>query len=228
MSAGTNRSIPTPVTVANGGTGVTTSGTTSQIAVGGGTGSPIVWTTATGTGAPVRATSPSLVTPNIGAAMATTINTITLDTSGPATIALDGNSFYLHDGQLDFYASGGAAVTINTSFEVANFGIKLNAQDQTEVTLPITGTLAARITATATLNFPLTAAGAKSDLTITLTGAAVGEAVVLGVPNGSVPANGAFFAWVSASNTITVRYANNSLLTSYDPASGSFTATIVR
>jgi hypothetical protein len=49
--------------VGAGGTGVSTSGTTSQIAVGGGTGSAIVWTTATGTGAPVRATSPTITTP---------------------------------------------------------------------------------------------------------------------------------------------------------------------
>lgn len=54
------------LTVARGGTGVATSGTTSQIAVGGGTSSPIVWTTATGTGSPVRATSPTLVTPALG------------------------------------------------------------------------------------------------------------------------------------------------------------------
>lgn len=61
--------------VARGGTGVATSGTTSQIAVGGGTGSPIVWTTATGTGAPVRANSPTLVTPTLGVANATSLNT---------------------------------------------------------------------------------------------------------------------------------------------------------
>ena len=48
--------------VARGGTGVTISGTTSQIAVGGGTSSPIVWTTATGTGAPLRGTSPTITT----------------------------------------------------------------------------------------------------------------------------------------------------------------------
>lgn len=52
----------TAIGVAYGGTGVSTSGTTSQIAVGGGTLSPIVWTTATGTGAPVRADSPTFTT----------------------------------------------------------------------------------------------------------------------------------------------------------------------
>ena len=38
-------------------------GATTTVAVGGGVGSPISWTTATGSGAPVRATSPTLVTP---------------------------------------------------------------------------------------------------------------------------------------------------------------------
>jgi len=41
-------------------------GATTEILVGGGAGSAPVWTTATGTGAPVRATSPTLVTPTLG------------------------------------------------------------------------------------------------------------------------------------------------------------------
>lgn len=55
-----------PVPVAEGGTGVSTSGALTEIPIGGGTTSPIVWTAATGTGAPVRATSPTLVTPLLG------------------------------------------------------------------------------------------------------------------------------------------------------------------
>ena len=39
---------------------------TTKILVGGGTGNPPVWTEATGSGAPVRATSPTLVTPALG------------------------------------------------------------------------------------------------------------------------------------------------------------------
>jgi len=41
-------------------------GTTGQILVGGGATLSAVWTTATGTGAPVRAVSPALTTPNLG------------------------------------------------------------------------------------------------------------------------------------------------------------------
>ena len=75
----------TDVAVADGGTGastladggivigngtsaveVVTPGATTEILVGGGAATKPVWTTATGTGAPVRATSPALVTPALG------------------------------------------------------------------------------------------------------------------------------------------------------------------
>jgi hypothetical protein len=50
----------------------------------------------------------------------------------------------------------------------------------------------------------------------------VGDVVSLGVDNASVVAAGNFTAWVSAADTVTVRYSNNSLVTAYDPASGTF------
>lgn len=80
----------------------------------------------------------------------------------------------------------------------------------------------------ATLDFGSTSAGASTDLTITVTGAAVGDYVVLGVPNGSVPNNGGFFGWVSATDTVTVRYFNNDLTNAKDPASGTFKATVLK
>ncbi len=85
-----------------------------------------------------------------------------------------------------------------------------------------------RYTATATLNFGSTAAGAASDLTISLTGAALSDAVDLGVPNAAQVANGVFYAWVSATNVVSVRYANTNLTTALDPASGSFKVTIIK
>ncbi len=77
-----------------------------------------------------------------------------------------------------------------------------------------------------TLDFPNTNAGTSSDLTITVTGASDGDVCSLGVPNGSTVENGSFTCWVSASNTVTVRYSNNDLTTSYDPASGTFKVTV--
>ena len=80
----------------------------------------------------------------------------------------------------------------------------------------------AGITAVATLDFPNTAAGACSDLTVDAPGVKDGDVVSLGVPAGSVPANGSFFGWVSADDVVTIRYTNNSAATAYNPASGDF------
>ncbi len=53
-------------TLAEGRTLLGLDGATTTVAVGGGTSTAPVWTTATGSGAPVRATSPTLVTPLLG------------------------------------------------------------------------------------------------------------------------------------------------------------------
>jgi hypothetical protein len=89
-------------------------------------------------------------------------------------------------------------------------------------------TLAKTLTNTATLDFGSTAAGASTDLTITVTGAASGDCVILGVPSGSMPANGSYSAWVSAADTVTVRFSNNDLITAYDPASGTFRVSVLK
>jgi hypothetical protein len=81
------------------------------------------------------------------------------------------------------------------------------------------------LSGTATLNFGSVAAQSYADLTITVTGASDGDTVALGVPNASVPAGGAFTAWVSASSTVTVRF-HNYTSGSIDPASGTFRATV--
>lgn len=62
-------------TTATGAQQTLASGATTEILVGGGAAALPVWTTATGTGAPVRASSPTLTgTPALGAATATSIN----------------------------------------------------------------------------------------------------------------------------------------------------------
>lgn len=102
----------TAVTVAQGGTGRTTSttaygliaagttatgalqtlptGATTEILVGGGASALPAWTTATGSGAPVRATSPTLVTPNLGTPSAITLTNGTgLPQSGVTNLTTD-------------------------------------------------------------------------------------------------------------------------------------------
>jgi len=77
------------------------------------------------------------------------------------------------------------------------------------------------LTGSATLNFPSTLTMLSADLTITVTGASDGDVVSLGVPNAAVNANTFYSAWVSAANTVTVRFNNYSIGT-VDPASALF------
>ena len=66
------------------------------------------------------------------------------------------------------------------------------------------------VTAT-NLNFGTVAAQSSGDVTVTVTGAAVGDIVNLGVDNAAVLANSSYTAWVSAVNTVTVRFNNYSV-----------------
>ncbi len=84
------------------------------------------------------------------------------------------------------------------------------------------------LTNTGTLDFTSTAPGASTDLTITVTGAVVSDVVTLGVPNAAITTTGTFMAWVSATNTVSVRFANNDLTNPMDPGSGTFRVTIIR
>lgn len=77
----------------------------------------------------------------------------------------------------------------------------------------------------ANLNFPSTAAQTESDTTVSVPGAVVGDVVNLGVPDASVVGGSFFSAWVSATDTVTVRF-NNYSSTSKDPALGTFTINV--
>jgi len=77
------------------------------------------------------------------------------------------------------------------------------------------------LTGSATLDFPSTLTMLSADLTITVTGAADGDVVSLGVPNAAVNANTFYSAWVSSANTVTVRFNNYSVGT-VNPSSALF------
>ena len=77
------------------------------------------------------------------------------------------------------------------------------------------------LTGSATLDFPSTTTLLSADLTITVTGAADGDVVSLGVPNAAVNANTCYTAWVSSANTVTIRF-NNYSSNTVNPASGTF------
>lgn len=79
--------------------------------------------------------------------------------------------------------------------------------------------------ATATLDFGSISAAGSADLTITVTGASVGDSVALGLP--ATPASGIVWnAFVSAANTVTVR-ASNITGSAVDPASATYRATVL-
>lgn len=156
--AGTDYYNPggTDVSVADGGTGRSTgttayaliatgttatgpqqtlaSGATTEILVGGGASALPVWTTATGSGAPVRATSPVLVTPTLGAATATSINGNTF-TTGTYTL------------------TGAASKTLTF-----NHSLTLAGTDGTTMTFPGTSStvLTTGNTATITIGYSVT------------------------------------------------------------------------
>ena len=73
----------------------------------------------------------------------------------------------------------------------------------------------------ALMDFPNTSAQSSSDITSTVTGAVAGTPVLLGVPNAAVLSNTSYSAWVSSTNTVTVRF-NNYSSSAANPAQGSF------
>lgn len=85
-------------------------------------------------------------------------------------------------------------------------------------------TLTKLLTASAALDFPSIAAVSQADLTITVTGAVVGDEVALALP--AAPTAGIIFnAYVSAANTVTVR-ASNITAAAVDPASASYSVIV--
>ena len=130
----------------------------------------------------------------------TRVLTLTNNTGGTFTVS----------GITDTYQTGG-------TFNVSGNSLTLNNNSGGIFTVTgVTNTLSA----SATLNFPSTGSRMSSDLTITVNGAAIGDAVSLGTP-AAPTTNSVFVAFVSAANTVTVRF-NNYTNASLDPASGTF------
>lgn len=81
------------------------------------------------------------------------------------------------------------------------------------------------LTGSATLDFPNTSSNSSNDLTLTVTGAADGDPVAVGVPNACASLGGLYFAYVSAADTVTVRFHNTSGA-GIDPPSATFKVTV--
>jgi hypothetical protein len=86
-------------------------------------------------------------------------------------------------------------------------------------------TLTKLLSGSASLNFGSIAAASQANLTITVTGAAVGDEVALALP--AAPAAGIIFnAFVSAANTVTIR-ASNITLTAVDPDAATYGVIVI-
>jgi hypothetical protein len=82
------------------------------------------------------------------------------------------------------------------------------------------------LTATATLDFPSVVAAGQQELTVTVTGAVVGDTVHAGAP-AALEAGLAHNTRVTAANTVTVRVLNITA-SPIDPASASWKVTVIR
>ena len=132
------------LTVARGGTGVTTS---------------------TGTGSAVLSTSPTLVTPVLGVASATSVNKITITAPATAaTLTIADGKVLTSSNTLTLAGTDGKTLTVNNS-------LTLSGTDATVMTFPATTASLARIDAAQTFAGNQTFSGAIITSTQTLSGA---------------------------------------------------------
>lgn len=117
-----------------------------------------------------------------------------------------------------FTPTGGTILATDTVLQAIQ---KLNGNIAAS---PLYGTLSG----SASLDFPATIVGASSDLQITVTGAAVGDVVSIGVPIFSVVPNGIFTAFVGDTNLVTIRFSNLDIVSANDPGPGTFKVKVLK
>jgi hypothetical protein len=120
------------------------------------------------------------------------------------------------------YTTGVLAQTV-----VENGAKNFDGTNESLAVAGVTYTMAKTLTATAVLDFPNTVTLTSSDLTVAVIGAVSGDVVLLGVPTVSVNASSCYTAFVSAADTVTVRF-NNYSAAPVNPASGTFRVSIVK
>jgi hypothetical protein len=82
--------------------------------------------------------------------------------------------------------------------------------------------------ASVVLDFPQTNQAQFSTLTTTVTGAEIGDIVLLGVPNGAMQSNMSYTSWVSSANTVSVMLVNNSHQSSANPPPSTFKIFVIK
>jgi len=135
---------------------------------------------------------------------------------GDITVSSGGNTWTIDNNTIGSSQLASSSVTAGT-YALATIQVDQDGRLQSAVN----GVLAA----SAILDFPSTTAGGTQDLTVTVSGAADGDPVAIGVPN-ACATTGTFFGWVSATNTVTIRFFNNSA-GSVNPTSGTFKVKVI-
>jgi hypothetical protein len=135
---------------------------------------------------------------------------------GDITVSSGGNTWTLDNNVVGSPQLASSGVTAST-YALATIVVDQDGR----ITDASNGVLAA----SAILDFPSTTAGGTQDLTITVTGAIDGDPVSIGVPNACATV-GTFFAWVSATNTVSIRFFNPSG-GSVNPTSGTFKVKVI-
>lgn len=120
-------------------------------------------------------------------------------------------------GRIIFYTTPSGSTSGTQRMSVETTGVKVGSSGSIFSSI---------LSASATLDFGNTTTNNSTDLTITVTGAAVGDPVFLGLP-AAPDANTCFTAWVSATNTVTVRF-NNYSAGAVNPASGSYRVAVMK
>lgn len=96
------------------------------------------------------------------------------------------------------------------------------------VTIPdVSGRMVVELFNQATLNFDLTAVDEQT-LTITVTGAADGDKVIVGAPNAAMVTGVGYNAWVSATDTVSIRFFCHGVACASNPGSGTFKVSVIK
>lgn len=135
---------------------------------------------------------------------------------GDITVSASGSTWTIDAGTIGSTQLASSGVSAST-YALATLTVDQDGR--------ITGATNGVLAASAVLDFPSTSSNSTQDLTITVAGAVDGDPVSLGVPAGSAT-SGMFFAFVSASNTVTVRFYNPSG-GAVNPTSGTFKVKVI-
>jgi hypothetical protein len=153
------------------------------------TGNAATATTASGLNSNTTITSPNLITPLLGTALATSINKVSI--TAPAVAA----TLNLADGST-LATSGANSITLTST-------------GPTNVTLPTSGTLVRAISFEEPIDFGSVAAGASQIMSVGFVGTAnPGDVVSIGLPDALASSEGVFTVWFNGS--VKIKFTNTS------------------